>query len=100
MTAVRGLGEWTADWFLARHLAVPAPGPRATSGWSRRLALLFRRGQGVDRGRARLRRAVRAVPEPERSLPLDGVPRGAGRMNIRDATGDDRERLRELYREF
>ena len=29
ITAVRGLGEWTADWFLARHLARPrawAPG--------------------------------------------------------------------------
>jgi DNA-3-methyladenine glycosylase II len=29
LTAIRGLGEWTADWFLARHLARPrawAPG--------------------------------------------------------------------------
>jgi len=29
ITAVRGLGDWTADWFLARHLARPnawAPG--------------------------------------------------------------------------
>ena len=29
ITAIRGLGEWTADWFLARHLARPrawAPG--------------------------------------------------------------------------
>ena len=29
ITALRGLGEWTADWFLARHLARPrawAPG--------------------------------------------------------------------------
>src|SRR5207249_10169891 len=23
LVAVRGLGEWTADWFLARHLARP-----------------------------------------------------------------------------
>ena len=29
LTAIRGLGDWTADWFLARHLARPrawAPG--------------------------------------------------------------------------
>ena len=29
LAALRGLGEWTADWFLARHLARPrawAPG--------------------------------------------------------------------------
>ena len=24
LVAIRGLGEWTADWFLARHLARPA----------------------------------------------------------------------------
>jgi DNA-3-methyladenine glycosylase II len=27
ITAVRGLGEWTADWFLARHLARPHAWP-------------------------------------------------------------------------
>jgi 3-methyladenine DNA glycosylase/8-oxoguanine DNA glycosylase len=27
LTAVRGLGEWTADWFLARHLARPHAWP-------------------------------------------------------------------------
>lgn len=27
LTAVRGLGEWTADWFLARHLARPRAWP-------------------------------------------------------------------------
>ena len=24
LVALRGLGEWTADWFLARHLGAPA----------------------------------------------------------------------------
>lgn len=27
LTAVRGLGEWTADWYLARHLARPRAWP-------------------------------------------------------------------------
>lgn len=27
LVAIRGLGEWTADWFLARHLARPAGWP-------------------------------------------------------------------------
>ena len=27
LVAVRGLGEWTADWFLARHLARPNAWP-------------------------------------------------------------------------
>ena len=32
LVALRGLGEWTADWFLARHLARPRAGRPATSG--------------------------------------------------------------------
>ncbi len=27
LVALRGLGEWTADWFLARHLARPRAWP-------------------------------------------------------------------------
>ena len=27
LTALRGLGEWTADWFLARHLGRPRAWP-------------------------------------------------------------------------
>ena len=27
LTALRGLGEWTADWFLARYLARPRAWP-------------------------------------------------------------------------
>jgi DNA-3-methyladenine glycosylase II len=32
LTAVRGLGEWTADWFLARHLARPRAWPAGDLG--------------------------------------------------------------------
>jgi DNA-3-methyladenine glycosylase II len=32
LVALRGLGEWTADWFLARHLARPRAWPAADLG--------------------------------------------------------------------
>jgi DNA-3-methyladenine glycosylase II len=32
LTSVRGLGEWTADWFLARHLARPRAWPAGDLG--------------------------------------------------------------------
>jgi len=32
LTALRGLGEWTADWFLARHLARPRTWPAGDLG--------------------------------------------------------------------
>ncbi len=32
LTALRGLGEWTADWFLARHLARPKAWPAGDLG--------------------------------------------------------------------
>ena len=32
LTSVRGLGEWTADWYLARHLARPTAWPAGDLG--------------------------------------------------------------------
>jgi 3-methyladenine DNA glycosylase/8-oxoguanine DNA glycosylase len=32
LVSVRGLGEWTADWFLARHLARPRAWPAGDLG--------------------------------------------------------------------
>jgi DNA-3-methyladenine glycosylase II len=32
LTSLRGLGEWSADWFLARHLARPAAWPAGDLG--------------------------------------------------------------------
>jgi DNA-3-methyladenine glycosylase II len=32
LVAIRGLGEWTADWFLARHLARPRAWPAGDLG--------------------------------------------------------------------
>ena len=36
LVALRGLGEWTADWFLARHLARPHAWPAGDLGCARR----------------------------------------------------------------
>ena len=32
LTAIRGLGPWTAEWFLARHLARPRAWPAGDLG--------------------------------------------------------------------
>jgi DNA-3-methyladenine glycosylase II len=38
LVALRGLGEWTADWFLARHLASPRAWPAGDLGLVKALA--------------------------------------------------------------
>jgi len=42
LTAVRGLGEWTADWFLARHLARPHAWPSGDLALRKAVAALYR----------------------------------------------------------
>ena len=44
LVALPGIGEWTADWFLARHLARPAAWPAGDLGL-RKAVLRF---YGVD----------------------------------------------------
>ena len=41
LTAVRGLGEWTADWFLARHLARPHAWPWGDLALRKAVAALY-----------------------------------------------------------
>jgi 3-methyladenine DNA glycosylase/8-oxoguanine DNA glycosylase len=41
IVAVRGLGEWTADWFLARHLARPRAWPAGDLGLRRGVAAFY-----------------------------------------------------------
>ena len=36
LTGIRGLGPWTAEWFLARHLARPRAWPAGDLAWPRR----------------------------------------------------------------
>jgi DNA-3-methyladenine glycosylase II len=41
ITSVRGLGEWTADWFLARHLARPTAWPWGDLALRKAVAALY-----------------------------------------------------------
>jgi len=41
VTAIRGLGSWTAEWFLARHLARPRAWPAGDLGLRKASALLY-----------------------------------------------------------
>ena len=45
LTAVRGIGEWTADWYLARHLARPHAWPLGDLALRKAVAALYR---GLD----------------------------------------------------
>jgi DNA-3-methyladenine glycosylase II len=41
LVAIRGLGEWTADWFLARHLARPRAWPAGDLGLVKAVATYY-----------------------------------------------------------
>jgi DNA-3-methyladenine glycosylase II len=41
LVSVRGLGEWTADWFLARHLARPRAWPAGDLGLRKAVASFY-----------------------------------------------------------
>jgi DNA-3-methyladenine glycosylase II len=43
---VRGLGEWTADWFLARHLARPRAWPAGDLGLRKAVSAFY--GDGIE----------------------------------------------------
>jgi DNA-3-methyladenine glycosylase II len=46
LTALPGIGEWTADWFLARHLARPAAWPAGDLGVRKAVSRFY--GEGHD----------------------------------------------------
>jgi DNA-3-methyladenine glycosylase II len=48
LVAVRGLGEWTADWFLARHLARPQAWPAGDLGLRKAISAFYRGGESVS----------------------------------------------------
>jgi len=41
LVAIRGIGEWTADWFLARHLARPHAWPAGDLGLRKAVAAFY-----------------------------------------------------------
>jgi 3-methyladenine DNA glycosylase/8-oxoguanine DNA glycosylase len=51
IVAERGLGEWTADWFLARHLARPRAWPAGDLGLRKAVAHFYGRGRSTPAGR-------------------------------------------------
>ena len=47
LTSIRGLGEWTADWFLARHLARPRAWPAGDLGLVKAVSAFYFAGRKV-----------------------------------------------------
>jgi DNA-3-methyladenine glycosylase II len=56
LTAIRGLGRWTADWFLARHLARPRAWPAGDLGVRKAVSTFYAEigypSRGPHHGRA------------------------------------------------
>jgi DNA-3-methyladenine glycosylase II len=48
LTALRGLGEWTADWFLARHLARPRAWPAGDLGLVKAVSAFYADGRKLS----------------------------------------------------
>ena len=48
LTAVRGLGRWTADWFLARHLARPHAWPAGDLGVRKAVSTFYAAGSQLS----------------------------------------------------
>ena len=48
LTALRGLGEWTADWFLARHLARPLAWPAGDLGLVKAVSAFYFGGRKLS----------------------------------------------------
>jgi DNA-3-methyladenine glycosylase II len=48
VTSVRGLGRWTADWFLARHLARPHAWPAGDLGVRRAVSRFYAAGTSLS----------------------------------------------------
>ncbi len=48
VTSVRGLGRWTADWYLARHLARPHAWPAGDLGLRRAVSTFYAAGRPLS----------------------------------------------------
>jgi DNA-3-methyladenine glycosylase II len=54
LTAIRGLGRWTADWFLARHLARPRAWPAGDLGVRKAVSTFYAGGRQLSIEEVRL----------------------------------------------
>jgi DNA-3-methyladenine glycosylase II len=48
LTSIRGLGRWTADWFLARHLARPHAWPAGDLGVRKAVSTFYAAGRPLS----------------------------------------------------
>jgi DNA-3-methyladenine glycosylase II len=48
LTSIRGLGRWTADWFLARHLARPRAWPAGDLGVRKAVSTFYADGRPLS----------------------------------------------------
>ena len=80
LVALRGIGEWTAEWFLARHLARPRAWPAGDLALRKAVAHFY--GDADVRA---VRRAARPVPEPLGALPARRALRWRRIVNVRAA---------------
>ena len=48
LTSIRGLGRWTADWFLARHLARPRAWPAGDLGVRKAASTFYAAGRSLS----------------------------------------------------
>ena len=48
LTALPGIGEWTADWFLARHLARPRAWPAGDLAVRKAVAHYYGEGRALS----------------------------------------------------
>ena len=53
LTKLRGLGEWTADWFLARHLARPRAWPAGDLGVRKAVERFYGEGRTLKTNEVR-----------------------------------------------
>ena len=102
LTSVRGLGRWTADWFLARHLARPHAWPAGDLGVRKAVSTFYADGRSLSIEEVRAHeRAVRAVREPVGAVPARGrEDGGVSLMEVRRAAAEDFEAVAELWRQF
>jgi DNA-3-methyladenine glycosylase II len=54
LVAVRGLGEWTADWYLARHLGRPHAWPAGDLGLRKAVRIFYGEPEDVREAGSRL----------------------------------------------
>ena len=99
ITAQRGLGRWSADWFLARALGRPDGWPAGDLGVRKAVSFFYGSGRDLDETEVRDGgRTIRAMAQHR--LPHAARRGEVARMTVRSATLDDLPVLEELWRAF